>query len=211
MDKLNTSSSALIYSADCHFGPGPIRRLLVLIPMDSDYTATMSRISDLAITFHAHVLLLGLCKDAADELSLHRELSTLAALLQDTLVYAETKVEIRVNWVDLVKSNYQSGDLIVCFAEQQIGLLRRPLSQILASNFGAPVYILSTLYSQRSVPSNWLSKISTWTGFAGIIAGAFLLQVQIMAIPRDWAQTTILIISVLVELWLLWAWNSLFS
>lgn len=211
MNRLNTSSSTLIYSAAAPFDPGPVRRLIVLIPTDSDYTSTMGRISDLAITFHAQVLFLGLCKDATDELSLRRELVTLSALLEGPRVYAEARVEMRTNWVDIVRSNYQTGDLIVCFAEQRAGLLHRPLSQILASNLGMPVYILSTLGPQRSARSGWLSKVTLWAGFVGIIAGAFLLQVQMMSIPGDRAQTVMLIISVLVELWLIWAWNRLFS
>lgn len=211
MNRLNTSSSTLLYS-NCQFGPGPIRRLIVLIPTDADYTATMDRISDLAIAFRADVLLLGRCTDTADELSLRRELITLSALLQqDARVYAKVNVENKMSWVDLVTSNYQAGDLVVCFAEQYVGLLHRPLSQILSSNFGAPVYILSSLSPQSPVPSNWLAKIVTWTGFAGIIAGVLLLQVQMMSIPKDWARTATLILSVLVELWLIWAWNRLFS
>ena len=211
MIKLNTSASALIYSDAAHFDPGPVHRLMVLIPTDSDYTSTMSRISDLAVTFRAQVLLLGLCKDSADALSLRRELVTLSALLQDARVCVETKVEIRRNWVDVIKSNYRDGDLLVCFAEQQVGLLQRPLSQMLTSNLGLPVYILSTFHPQRHAPSNWLSKITAWTGFVGIIAGTLLLQIQIISIPRDWAQTTLLIASTIAEFWLIWVWNRQFS
>jgi hypothetical protein len=211
MNKLNTSSSTLIYSAAADFGPGPVRRLIVLIPPASDYAATTAQISDLAATYGAHVLLLGLCRDTSDALSLRRELVTLAALLQDTRVHAETKVEIGMHWVHVVKSNLQAGDLIVCFAEQHVGRLHRPLSEMLATDVAVPVYILSMPYSHRPAPSNRFSKIVTWTGFAGIITGAFFLQAQILSVSKDWAQTTLLVMSVFAELWLIWIWNSLFG
>jgi hypothetical protein len=209
MIKLNTGSPTLTYSDTAQLAPGSVRRLLVLIPADSDYTATMSRTADLAATFRAHVLLLGVCRDSADGLSLHRNLVTLSALLQDARVWAETKVETRMNWVDIVKSNYRSGDLIVCFAEQRVGLRQRPVSQILASDLRAPIYVLSTPELQG--PTNWLYNIILWSGIASIIAGAFVLQLQLLSVSKDWAQTTLLIISVLAELWLIWIWNSLFG
>jgi hypothetical protein len=108
-------------------------------------------------------------------------------------------------------SNYRAGDMIVCFAEQRVGLLHRPLSQILQSSLGAPVYILSSLNSENHSRSNWLSEITAWTGATCIIMGAFLLQVRIGAMPRDWAQMTLLILSVIAEAWLIGVWNSLFS
>lgn len=211
MNRLNTSSSTLIYAAAADFGPGPVRRLVILISSDLEYMATMSQIADLALTYGVHVLLLGLCRDAAEGLTLRRELVTLSALLQDARVSAEANVEARTNWVSAVKSNYRAGDLIVCFAEQHTRLQHLPLSQILASELGAPVYILSTLQPRKPARPNWISRVTAWTGSAGIIAGTLWLQIQIMSVPKDWAQTTLLIVSVLAELWLIWTWNSLFG
>jgi hypothetical protein len=107
--------------------------------------------------------------------------------------------------------NYQTGDMIVCFTEQRAGLLRRPLNQILEAKVDAPVYILSGLFPQSPSRFNVLSLIPLWADLISIIAGAFLLQIRIMSLPRDWAQTTLLILSVIAEFWLIWAWNNLFS
>ena len=73
----------------------------------------------------------------------------MSAMVNYGEVSAEAKVEIGTSWVDVVKRNYQTGDMIVCFAEQRAGLLHRPLSQILESNLNFPVYILSGLYPQK--------------------------------------------------------------
>ncbi|HJR81666.1 MAG TPA: hypothetical protein VJ821_16455 [Anaerolineales bacterium] len=102
------------------------------------------------------------------------------------------------------------GDIIVCFAEQRNGLLHKPLQQVLEENLDAPLYILSDLYSQRSSRLNALSLLLLWAGLLGIIAAAFLIQTRIMSLPRDWSQTTLMLLSVFAELWLIWAWNKLF-
>jgi hypothetical protein len=213
MNKLDSSSPILIYSenTDSHLNHMPACRLIVLIPTASDYTSATRRIADLAKASGAHVLFLGLCRDVTQELSLRRELVTLSALLQAARVPAEAKVEIGMNWVNIVKRSYQAGDAILCFEEQQAGLLHRPLSQILESNLKAPVYILSDV-SPRTLPqSDWLSQIMAWSGSVGIIISFFLLQIRINSYPQDWAQTTLMILSVIGEIWLIWVWNRLFS
>lgn len=192
-------------------GLKPARRLIVLVPdMGSDYIPAIRRIWELANVQHAHVQFLGLSKNAANESSLHRQLVTMSALVGDDEVSAEAKVEIGMSWVDVVKRNYQSGDMIVCFEEQRAGFLHRPLSQVLKSNFKFPVYILSGLYTQKT-KSNLLSQVTVWSGFIGIIIGFFLLQIKINQLPKDWFQSALLIFSILLEFWLIWVWNKLFS
>jgi hypothetical protein len=189
----------------------PAGRLIVLVPSELDYSALTRRIWQLAIATGKPILFLSLCQDAAEEPSLRRQLVTLSALVGDSKVSTGAKVEIGANWVDIVKTNYQAGDVIVCFAEQRTGLFHRPLSQILESNLGAPVYILSGLYPQSASRSDWLSQIIVWMGSFGILAGFFWLQVRISQLPQDGSQTALLILSAAVEIWLIWVWNSLFS
>jgi hypothetical protein len=187
------------------------RCLIVLVPADSDHAAMTHRVWKLANETGMRVQFLSLCKDAAQEPALRRALITTSALIQDGRVSAEVKVEIGTNWVDVVKRNYQTGDMIVCFAEHRAGLWQRPLSQILKSDLGAPVYLLSGLYSESRSQSNLLLQLMAWAGSIGIIVGSALLQIQITSFSQDWAQTTLLILSVIGEVWLIWAWNSLFS
>ncbi|HEX5836482.1 MAG TPA: hypothetical protein VFY26_01535 [Anaerolineales bacterium] len=211
VNKTDSMSPARVYSAASHLEPGTANRLIVLVPTDSDYTSEMRRIVDLAVTSGARVLLLGLCKDSTQELGLRRGLITLSALLQDTGVCADVKVEIGMNWTDIVKSSYRVGDKLICFAEQPKGLSRGPLTQIVDTDLGAPVFLLSAPVRQSRTQSNWLSKIAAWAGFLAVITFAFLLQTQIMSLPGGWAQTTLLILSVAAELWLIWVWNDRFG
>ena len=195
-------------------GPKPARRLIVLVPdMESDYIPTIRKIWELASAQHARIKFLGLCKDAAKEPGLHRQLitmSALSALVGGDEVSTEAKVEIGMSWVDVVKRNSQTGDMIVCFEEQRAGLLHRPLSQILETSLNFPVYILSGLYPQKS-KSNWLSQVMVWSGFIGIIICFCILQVKIVQLPKDWFQSVLFILSLIPEFWLILVWNNLFG
>ena|SRR5215208_3720550 len=212
MNKLDfqTPDTILTINPVSHLDRNPSRRLIVLIPANSDWAPATRRVWELAKATGSTVQLLGLCKDISQEPALRRELVTMAALIRDAKISVETKVEIGANWVDVVKRNYQLGDMIVCMAEQRAGIRHRPLSQILESNLKAPVYILSQL--QASQPqSNGLSQAIKWLGLLGIIFGFFLLQVRVDQLSKDWFQTVLLILLLIPEFGLIWLWNNLFE
>lgn len=211
MTRPDTSSVSLTYPDYPYISSDSASRLMILVSTDANYIAAIRRISDLAKTCGAQVLFLGICNDAAQKFRLRRELATLSALLRDANISVEVKVEGGMNWVEIVKCNHRPGDMIVCLAEQRSGLLNKPLSQILESNLGAPVYILSGLTPEWRSHSNWLSGILVWGGSIGIAVAAILLQIQLTSMPAGWAQTTLLVLSVIAEFWLLWVWNNLFN
>jgi hypothetical protein len=212
MNKLDSKHQQRSFeiSTASHSDMEPVGRLIVLVPADSDYATATRRIWELAIATGTRIQFLGLCKDAAQEPSLRRELVTMSALVQDGKVSTEATVEIGTSWVDVVKRNYQTGDMIVCFAEQRAGLLQRPLSQMLNSELDAPVYIITGLYGQKHLSWNWISQTLAWSGFIGIMIGFFWLQVEIDQLPRGVANITLLILSIPAEIWLIWVWNNLF-
>jgi len=192
-------------------GLEPASRLIVLVPdMESDYIPVIPRIWELAEAQQASVLFLSLCKDTSQELSLRRGLITMGAMVQSSHVLAEVRVEMGTNWVDVVKRNYQTGDLIVCFAEQRAGLLHKPLSQVLQSNLKIPIYILSGLYLPKP-KSKLLSQVIAWSCFLGILIGFFLLQINIVHVSKGGLQSVLLILSILPEFWLIRVLNSWFQ
>ena len=209
--KLDMNPISLAYPNDSYKDIDSARHLIVLIPAGANYAAMTRRIWDLAQATSTQIRFLGLCKDAAEELSLRRGLVTMTSLLQDGNVSTELKVELGTNWVEAVKRNCDPGDLIVCLAEQHAGLVHRPLSQILQSTIKAPVYILSGLSPQIPLRPNWRFQIIAWLGSIAILMGAFLLQIQVVSMHEGWAQTTLLILSVVGEIWLIGAWNGLLS
>ena len=214
MNRLDTKlqNGSPLVASTLHLENEPAQRLVVLVPDgDLDYAAATRRVWQLANDLGVNIQFIGLCKDEKQESSLRRELVIMTAMVQDGEVSAEAKVEFGNNWVNVVKSNWQAGDVIVCFAEQRAGLLHRPLSQILRANLDIPTYILSDLYLLGPSRPHGLFLIVLWIGFVAILGVSFLLQIQIIALPRDWGQTTLLILSVMAELWLIWVWNKLFN
>src|SRR5215208_727697 len=186
------------------------RRLIILIPPNSDCTSVTRRICKLAGETDSDIQLLGLCKDPNQEMALRRELVTVAALIRDAKVFVDMKVEVGTDWLNLVKRNYQDGDILVCLAEQPMGIRRRPLSQILESTLKAPIYILSeTKLIQPQ--SGLLSQAIIWSGFIAIIAAFFILQVKLTQLPKDWFQTLLFVLLLIPEVGLIWVWNSLFA
>jgi hypothetical protein len=206
-----TTTSSSNPSTALEAGPMFAGRLLVLVPPDLEYTAAIGRIWDLAVATSRHVQLLSLCKDMAKESSLRRQLTLMSALIGDSRVVTEAKVEIGANWLDVVKRIYQTGDIILCFTEPHTGLLHRPLKKILEAKLDAPIYILTGSYTQEYPSSKWISQTIAWTGSIGIIAGFFLLQSRIGLLPNDWIQTTLLILTTLFEFWLILVLNNRFQ
>ena len=211
MDTIDPIPPSLTSFAASVSGPESIRRLIVLVPdLDWDYIPAIHRIWELAYAQPASVLLISLCRDFRQEFSLRRALATLSAMTQDGTISVETNVEVGMNWVDAVKRNYQTGDMVVCFAEQRAGLLQRPLSQVLESNLNIPLYILAGSYLPKS-QVNWSSEVIIWLGYIGILIGFCMLQVKIVQLPEDWFQKVLFIFSLIPEFWLIWVWNSQFN
>ena len=210
MLKLDLRQTVLESAASSDVDLESVRCLLVLIPADIDHSAATRRIWQLANSVRSNVLLFGLCTDPADEPRLRRELITMASLLHDGRIAVETKVEIGTNWLSTVKTLSKADDMIVCFAEQRTGLLRRPVSQILESNLNTTVYILSGLIPEKTKP-NKLFQISAWLGSLVIIMAFTLLQSQVVQLQDGWVQSVLLILSLIPEFWLIWVWNGLLS
>jgi hypothetical protein len=187
------------------------RHLIVLIPENVDYSRVTRRIWELANATGASVQLLGLCRDTTEEMSLRRELVTVSALIQDAKIAVETRIEIGTNWLKAVKNNYRDGDMIVCIAEQSIGMRRKPLSQSLESAIHAPVYILSKIQTPKPQAKLFPRALAMWCGFAGIMIGFFVLQVKLIQVSKDGFQTLMLILLLIPEFWFIKIWNSLFS
>jgi hypothetical protein len=210
MIKLDQTPTSLTHIAHSVVDVESFHRLIVLIPPDTDYNAATRRIWELSNATGIRVQILSLYKNAVEEPSLRRGLVTMASLLQNGQESAELKIECGTNWVEAVKRNYQAGDMVVCFAEQRVGLFHRPLSQILHSDLNVSLYILSGLYPQDNSRSHGLTRAAPWIGSIVIITGFFVFQTRI-SVFTDWAQTILMLLSTAVEVWAIWFWNSLFE
>jgi hypothetical protein len=186
-------------------------RLIVLVPEgEGDIVSAALKIWGLANALGRKVQFLALCKDIDYEPRLRRQLATLAAMVRDDFIMVDTKLEFGKNWLRFVKANWHEGDVIVCFSEQKQGWIRKPLNEVLASNIKTTVYVINDLYQANTRRSDWISMTFMWTGAVCIIAGFFWLQSRLIQTPDDWAHNALMYISVFIEVFLIWGWNTLF-
>jgi hypothetical protein len=211
MTRLNYEHQALTIPIASQPDPEPAHRLIVLVPsLEVDLTAVTQRVWELANATGAHIKFISLCNDTLQEPSLRRRLATMSAMVKAGNVSAESEVVAGKNWVEAVKIRKQTGDMVVCCAEQRAGLMQRPLSQILQSDLDMPLYILSGLYPQNDLHSSWLIQTFAWIGFIAIILGFFMLQIKIDQLAKDWT-VVLQLLTTAIEFWLIWVWNNLFK
>ena len=211
MKKTDVNFPAFAVSPASTLDPQPVRRLIVLVPeSELDLAIAARRIKELAGTFGNNILLLGLSIDAANEPGLRRQLATLSAVMRGERISVETKNEVGIHWLSVVRSEWQSGDAIACFSAPYPGFSRKPLHQILESNLNSTVYVLAGAHQQEGhSASRRAADAAAWIGSIGIILGFLWLQIKIAQFPRDWTHTLLLYISLFAEVGAIWMWNRL--
>jgi hypothetical protein len=209
MNKLDVNTPSFTLSPSTYSEPELGRCLIVVVPESgTDIAGAARKIWELVNALGSRVQFLGLCKDEAGEPALRRQIIAMSTMMGGAAV--ESKIESGNNWLDFVKSYWNTGDVILCFAEHRTGFGNRPLSQILESNLNATIYVIPDLQLQRP-RSNWISSAMGWAGSIAIIALFFWGQVKLTHMPQDWAYTVLLYLSLLVEVGSIWTWNSLFE
>lgn len=213
MKKLDVLPPAFTVSPASSANLQPASRLIVLVPeFEADPAIVARKIHDAAKALESRIQLIGLSKDAAHEPSVRRRLVTLSAMVEDSTLYVESKVEFGNSWLNAVLPHWHPGDMIVCFAEQPSGFGNAPLDQILKSKFNATVYVLSGVQMQKENSRlNWLASAVVWAGSIGLILGFFWLQVKLTQPPHNALQTILLYGSLLAEAGSIWFWNNLFN
>jgi hypothetical protein len=176
---------------------------------DADVSSVARKIWELANALGSRVQFLGLCKDESREPTLRRRIIALSSMVSDGSISVESKIEFGSNWLDFVKSHWNKGDVVACFAEHRTGFANRPLSQILEANLNATVYVLPEFQLEHPRPA-WISSALSWTGSLVVIAFFFWGQARLTQLPQDWAHTSLLYLSIFIEVGLIWLWSSLF-
>lgn len=212
MTKLDSTYTSVTEPTASHFSRGPANRLIVLVPAQAgDDPSQAHRIWEIAKSSGLSVLLLSLCDDPYEESQYRRQLITMAALIGDSHICADFKIEHGSDWLRSVKKIYRSGDVIACYAGQQVGLMQKPLHEALRLQWDATIYVLSVDQPIKNSSSKLVSQILFWVGALAIISGFLWLEVQLARLPQDWAHNLLIYLCVFVEIGILWFWNSIFT
>jgi hypothetical protein len=210
MNKLDLNSAVFTLSPPSHSELESGHRLIVLVPeSEADISSAARKIWELANALGSRVQFLGLCKDEAREPTLRRQIIALSSMVSGGSISVESKIEFGNNWLDFVKSHWNKGDVVACFAEHRTGFTNKTLSQILESSLNATVYVLPEFQLEHP-RSNWISSVVSWAGSIAIIALFFWGQAKLTEMPQDWAHTSLLYLSIFIEVGLIWFWSSLF-
>ena len=221
MNKIDVSSHTFTLSPASHSDssarsasgqrPEPGRRLIVLFPASETDTPDLEqRIWEIARSLNLNVLLLGLTNDFDEESHLRRKLVTMAAMIKDPNVSTDIIVEHGNDWVKQVRKIWQVGDIVACYAGQKVGLGRRPLEQVLKSSLETTIYILSDYQPVKKQKRTFLSQFFFCLGLLAIVGGFLWAEVKIVQMPQDWAHDVLIYACIVVEIILIFLWNSLF-
>lgn len=186
-------------------------QLIVLVPStEMDTTVLTRKVWELANVGAFHVQFIGLCNDAGNELATRRALISMSSMMNYGSVTSDVEVILGNNWVDNLKSRVSPDDMVVYWDTQPASSLRRPLSQLLRENLHVPLYIIPGRSVLRDAHSAWNIQVAAWIGFIAIMLGFFFLQIKIYQLANNWA-TVLALVSVIVELWLIWVWHNWFK
>lgn len=189
----------------------PTRRLVVLVPAgDIDEHALARRVWQLASCSELDVLYLALSPDADQVFYQRRRLIGLAA--QSAYPHMRTDISVRSgkNWAKALKQTIQSGDLLICLAENSSsGILQhKALSERLAASLGVPVYKFGDLPVKPTPHSqSWMKNVLAWGASITLLVVFFWMQLGIDRLTARPQATILLCLSVLVEVYCLWKIN----
>ncbi|MCL4506392.1 MAG: hypothetical protein M1140_10265 [Chloroflexi bacterium] len=199
-----------------------ITRLLVLVPTRGiDNLALARYVWSLSRPCRIPVVFVGLSRRRSEDESAARlRLATLAAMTRDDDVAVSTHIEPTDNWIHVVNSIWQPGDVVICMAEHTAPLHlggQNPLWQALEIVLDVPVYVIDGIYkadtaSARGQSGEWLP---TWRALSNlivplVIAGSFfLMQLHIGAMTAGLNRVGLLCVSGMVEVGLIGAWRVL--
>ncbi len=184
------------------------RRLLVLMPdVEFNVADLARRVVEITCLENMTVVFIANTADPRDEYRLRCRLATLVALMRDECARVETHFALEQNWVRVLKSVYQRGNVIVCHGEQkQKGGVT--LNKQIEESLHAPVYVLAGLY-----PQNKNNKSSVTSTVFNVVAPALIvfiflaIQISIDRTTAGLFHALLLSISVIAEYGALVIWN----
>jgi len=168
-----------------------------------------ARIHDVAKERGQDVRLIGVPSEGMPEVELRRQLALVAAFIRDAGTKVETRMEHGPDWMTGLQFRLSEQDTLACCVGNPLPVGRRPLTDVLASHFEGPVYAFEDSGQPAYPRTNLLTRLMPWLGSIAVILGFLWLQIRASQYLSSGASTAVLLLSVPVEIALIWLCNSL--
>ncbi len=186
-------------------------RLVVVVPDVTEAALLAGRIHGVARARGAHVLLIGVAPDPATETELRRQLALLGAFVRNAGTDVEIRVERDLEWISGFRYLLSDHDMLACCTGNSPHESRQTWADVLSARLSRPVYVFEQA-DQAHVPGrNRLAGLLPWLGSIAILLGFLWLQIQLSQHGGSAADTTVLVLSVPIEVGLIWLCNSSLS
>ena len=188
-------------------------RLIVIVPGCLTDPARLARwVSQLASRRSKDILFLTLSDKSDDALTLNRQQVTLGIVARQIFVAVDTQTIPSANWLDTIHLICTPQDEWVCLTEHIVSTGRfqkRPLASVLGQRFTLPVITLTGFIEPASrQPHPVRRAVFAWAG-SFLILGLFLaLEINTAQFLQGVTGQILLILAILVEGYLLLAWNN---
>ncbi len=184
-------------------------KLLVVLSGVSEPAALAGRILAQARSGDQPVLLIGVASTIDAETDLHRRLVPVEAFIASQGHQVEIKTESGRDWLERVRREFASSDIVACYEHDGFGGRREPLSDVLARGLQAPVRDLTDFLRRAAGRRPILPQAAAWAGSILLIVGFLALQAKIVLEMQGWPQNVSLLMTIVAEVGLIWLWNSL--
>jgi hypothetical protein len=190
----------------------PIQRLVVIVPAgELDERRLGLETGKIAIPGRTSILFLALASDPEGDSTLRRRLVALTSFVGDWRIRTSTRLAFCENWTQAVREVWREGDLLVCIESHRTPALffrRREIGPYLVSALGVPVCVLTDIPVGKEARAwgRW-REVMIWVSAIGVMILFGFLQAFIEKATQDPMSTSLLILSVVVEVLVLWKLN----
>lgn len=184
-------------------------RLVVVITAVSEPASLARRVLGQTTNGIQPVLLVGVAATSEGEVELRRSLVAVEAFVAAQGHRVELQTASGRGWLEKIRPEFRPVDLVACYEEEDAGISRQPLSDVLARGLQATVHDLTDTLRPFSSRRALLPQVAAWLGSIALLVGFLVLQAKIVADMQDWTQTVTLVITLVPEIALIWLWNSI--
>ena len=186
-----------------------VGRLVVVVPDVGEPALLASRIHQMAQARRQDVLMIGVASQFLSEAELRRKLTPLAAFLQDAGTMVQIRVERGLDWIPGFQSLLGDNDLLACRVDEDLPAAWERGMELLATRLGRPVYTITDCGSPSPHRPRLAARLAPWLGSIAIILGFAWLQIGLGQRGDDPVTMAWLLLSVVVEVGLIWFCNAL--